>query len=160
MAVVFASVAFWTPVIYARIGDNHEPEVIKFKARFRRLKKSERIALDRRLAATTMTADLEKALRARIADAATPADVRSDLELQLAATPISDTEFLNELLVDWDLVGADQKLVPYSQAVRQQIEEELDGIERALVTAYFDAKRALTPEAIAKNSGEPSATGS
>ncbi len=66
---------------------------------------------------------------------------------------------MNELLLDWDLKNPKGEPVHYSQAVRMECEEELDGLDVALINAYFEAKRAaLSPEAIAKNSDAQPAT--
>ena len=82
-----------------------------------------------------------------------------ELRLGLDATPISDAEFLDEMLVDWDLKNRRGEPVIYSPTARKDCEEELDGMDTALIGAYFDAKRAaLSPEAIAKNSEPQPAT--
>ena len=51
MAVVLASAAFWAPVSYKLVGDDGEPSIVSFRARYKRLKTTERKELDRRLAA-------------------------------------------------------------------------------------------------------------
>ena len=159
MTVLLASVAFWAPVTLALVGDDHQAEVIKFRARFKRLKKSERKALDMRVDAGRLTEATRKECQERIADPMTlPAD-RVDLQAQLLAKPISDVEFLNEVLVDWDWKDRNGAVIHYSLAERADLEEELDGLELALIKAYFCARReAMAPEAIAKNSAPQPAT--
>mgnify|MGYP003613085771 CR=1 FL=1 len=159
MAVSLASVAFWAPVTLALVGDDHQAEVIKFRARFKRLKKSERKALDMRLDVPRIGEAQRKEIEKRIADPMTLPTDRVDLQAQLVAKPISDAEFLNELLVDWDWKDRNGTVLHYSLAERADLEEDLDGLELALIKAYFNAKReSLTPEAIAKNSEAQLAT--
>lgn len=55
MAVVLASIAFWAANHLELIGDFGGTETIEFKARFRRLKASERKPLADRLLAGTIT---------------------------------------------------------------------------------------------------------
>lgn len=160
-AVVLASVGFWAPVVYARPGDDHKPEILKFRARFRYLKKTERRALDHRIIALRLTADVRKAMQAQIDDPATAEFLREDMRLQLEAKPMPDTEMLDEILIDWDLHDRSGNFIPYSKAARLAQEEELDGLEAAMVRAYSKAQQAsLDPAVIEKNSEEPSGTGS
>lgn len=159
--VVLASVGFWAPVVFARPGDDHKPEILKFRARFRHLKKSARRALDHRIVALRLTADMRSAMQAQIDDPITADFVREDLQRQLLAKPIPDTEMLDEILVDWDLHDREGKFMPYSRAARVAQEEELDGLEAAIVRAYIKAQQeSLNPSVIEKNSEEPSGTGS
>lgn len=160
-AVVLAAVGFWAPVVYARPGDDHKPEILKFRARFRYLKKTERRTLDHRIIALRLTADIREAMQTQIADPLTADFVREDLKLQLQAKPIPDTELLDAILVDWDLHDREGEFIPYSKAARLTQEEELDGLEAAIVRAYSKAQQAsLDPAVVEKNSGELSGTGS
>ncbi len=159
MAVILSSVAFWAPITFARVGDDQKPEILKFRARFKHLKKSERRALDRRLNVRALTAPVREELQARIDQEVVKGSEKEELQLLLSAVPITDAELLNDLLVDWDLKDREGKFIPYTIAVREEQEEALDGLEAAIVTGYFAAKReAVSPEAIAKNSEAPSAT--
>lgn len=162
-AVVLASVAFWAPFTYTIVGDDAQPETVKGRARFKRLKNSERTALDARLAANRMDAGTRKAIRARLDDPENKMTrkVRAQMEANLAAEPIDDDEFLREMLVDLELKDKRGDSITYSIAKVEEICEDWDGFEGALVDSYFAARReALDPKAVEKNSGEPSGTGS
>lgn len=162
-AVVLASVAFWVPFSYTIVGDDAKPETTKGRARFKRLKTSERIALDARLAANGMSAEVRKVLRDRLDDPTNKMTrkVRAQLEANLAAEPIDHDEFLREMLVDLEIKDKRGESIPYSIAKVAEICEDWDGFDAALVASYFDARReALDPKAVEKNSGEPSGTGS
>lgn len=159
MTVILSAVGFWAPITFARVGDDHKPEIVKFRARFKHLKKSERRALDRRLNVRALTAPVREELQARIDQGVVTGSEKEELQLLLSAVPITDAELLNDLLVDWDLKDREGGFIPYTLAVREEQEEALDGLEAAIVTGYFEARReAVSPEAIAKNSEAPSAT--
>lgn len=49
MAIVLASVAYWAPVSFILIGDDAQPHEVKFRARFKRIKRSEREEIERLL---------------------------------------------------------------------------------------------------------------
>lgn len=160
--VVLASVAFWAPVNYTIVGDDGKPETIKARARFKRLKTSERLQMDARFASNRMDAEIRKGLRARLEDPETKISrkVRAQLEANLAAEPIDDAEFLREMLVDLELKDKRGETIPYSLANVEAVCEEWDGLEAALVSSYFAARRdALEPKAVEKNSEQPSGTG-
>lgn len=162
-AVVLASVAFWAPVNYTIVGDDAKPETIQGRARFKRLKTSERLQLDARFASNRMDAEVRKVLRARLDDPETKLTrkIRAQMEANLAAEPIDDDEFLSQMLVDLELKDKQGQAVMYTPAKLAELCEEWDGFETALVAAYFTARReALDPKAVEKNSGEPSGTGS
>lgn len=162
-AVVLASVAFWAPFKYIFVGDNAKPETLEGRARFKRLKTSERKQLDARLAANRLDADVALALRKRLADPANKLapKVRATIEANLAADPIDDCDFLAQMLVDLDFKDNSGKPIIYSPARLEELCEELDGFEGVLVNSYFDARsKALDPKAVEKNSVEPSGTGS
>ncbi|MBX9831977.1 MAG: hypothetical protein K2X78_02910 [Burkholderiaceae bacterium] len=125
MSVVLASVAFWANAQLALAGDLGAPEIVKFKARFKRLKTSERKQLD---------ADLE-------------------------AQKINDKEFLDRVLVDWELKDKAGEPVIYTERQREELVEDWDGLEEALVQAYFEHMRKVREALeVAKNSELPSAT--
>jgi hypothetical protein len=125
MSVVLASVAFWAVAQLILVGDLGKPEVVDFKARFKRLKTSE----------------------------------RKQLEADLADKKITDKEFLDRLLVDWDLKDKAGNAVPYTERQREELVEDWDGFEEALVQAYFEnGRKAREAAEVAKNSKLPSAT--
>lgn len=125
MAIVIASVAFWAHVKLTLVGDYGKTEIVEFKARYKRLKTSERKALEK----------------------------------DLAEKKILDDEFLDRLLLDWALPDKQGNNITYSEQIRREMVEDWDGLEPALVNAYFDnARKALEASNIAKNSEEPSAT--
>ena len=162
-AVVLASVAFWAPFSYTIVGDDAQPETVKGRARFKRLKTSERASLDARLAANRMDAGARKAVRARLDDPENKMTrkVRAQMEANLAAEPIDNDEFLEQMLVDLDLKDKRNEVILYTPAKLAELCEDWDGFDKALVESYFDAQRqALDPKAVEKNSGEPSGTGS
>ncbi|WP_324622726.1 phage tail assembly chaperone [Delftia lacustris] len=161
MAVILASCAFWAPVKFVIPGDDAKPEIINFKARFKRLSRKERKALERRVGANSLTAEVRKIISERLGNPEHKhtAKDREEIQLRVEADPIDDDEFLREVLVDWDLKDKQGKVVVFSLAALEELADEWDGIEPALVNAYFDARRAATsPEAVQKNSDEPSAT--
>ena len=125
MSVVLASVAFWAAARLTLVGDLGNPEIVNFKARFKRLKTSE----------------------------------RKQLEAELAAKKITDKEFLDRLLVDWELKDKAGNSVPYTEQQRAELVEDWDGFEAALAEAYFDnGRKAREAVEVAKNSEPPSAT--
>ena len=159
MTVILASIAFWAPVTFACVGDDGKPEVLKFRARYKRLKKSEREALDHSVAAYHLTEASRNELQKRIDDPKTSAQQRKYWQDRLAAKTLSDAEVLNDLLVDWELKDHLGQFVAYTPATRDQLSEDFDGFEGSLVTAYFDAvKKPLTVEDVEKNSEAQSAT--
>lgn len=87
MTVVLASVAFWAPVTYRLIGDNGQPEIIEGRARYQRLKTSERRLLDRRIRANRLTPDVRAGIRAQLdaPDCNFTARERAEVEADLAA---------------------------------------------------------------------------
>lgn len=161
-AVVLASVAFWAPFTYTIVGDDAQPEIVKGRARFKRLKNSERRQLDARLAANGLDPEVRKALRARLDDPAnklTP-KARTTMEANLAADPIDDDEFLRLMLQDLEVKDQRGQPVIYTPASLEQLCEDWDGLDAALVASYFAARReALETKAVEKNSEEPSGTG-
>jgi plasmid replication initiation protein len=147
MAVI-ASTAYWAPVKFRFAGDNGVPETLEFRARFKRLKKSERIQLFARLEASR-----QRALAGAGQIALT--------EEQDKALPesITDAQFLDLLLIDWDLKDVNGAAIPYTSAVRAEQVEESAGLEGALVSAWFMADAAVNSAmGTEKNSAAPSAT--
>lgn len=158
---VLATVAFWYPGTLALPGDDGKPEIIKFRARYKRLKKSERKALDARIEANKLNKDLRAVFRARLDDKNEEIAplMRDHLESVLAAKPISDAEFLREVLCDLEFSDRQGERVPYSLNAVTEIDEELDGFEAAVVGAYFNAKRAAdNAKDVEKNSETLSGT--
>lgn len=137
MAVI-NSVAFWAPGTLYLPGDDGKRIEIKFRARFKRLKKSERTALEHRIEANKMTKEVRALLRQRLDD---PAEVIADgvrafMEATMVAKPITDAEFLAITLVDLDIKDVDGEPIMYTPAAVAQLEEELDGFEAELVRLY------------------------
>ena len=125
MYVVLASVAFWAGAQLILVGDLGKPEIVDFKARFKRLKTSE----------------------------------RKQLEAGLADKTITDKEFLDRLLVDWELKDKAGNSVPYTEQQRAELVEDWDGFEATLAEAYFDnGRKAREAAEVAKNSEPPFAT--
>ena len=120
---VIASVAVWAAVTLKLIGDEGRPEVIKFRARYKRLKTSERKAFVQKL--------LDKEL--------------------------TDAQVLELLLIDWDLKDKTGQLIPFTSAKLAEMVEDWDGLEQALVQAWFDNNSA-NGKAQEKNSEAPSST--
>lgn len=161
MAVILASCAFWAPVKFVIPGDDAKPEIINFKARFKRLSRKDRKKLEQRALANSMTPEVRKILSERLSNPEHrhTAKDREEIQNRIDANPIDDEEFLKEVLVDWDLKDKQGKAVVFSLAALEELADDWDGIAPALVNAYFDARRTATsPEAVQKNSDEPSAT--
>lgn len=123
MSVVIAPPAFWMDGELRLHGDNGQPYVVKFRARFNRMKKTERIEFMRRLAAREVT----------------------------------DSEVVKGRLCDWEIVNMQGEKVPYTEATRDELIEEYDGLEQALAHAFF-VGIGLVAGAPEKNSEAPSAT--
>lgn len=163
MTVVLASVAFWAPVIYRLIGDNGQPETIEGRARYQRLKTSERKALDRRIRANRLVPDVRAGIRKQLdaPDCNFTARERAEVEADLAAEPITDEQFLDAVLVDWELRDKTGNTIAFTPATRRELFEDWDGLEAALVRGYIAAQEvALKPQEQEKNSAAPSGTGS
>ena len=161
MTVVLASVAFWAPVTYRLLGDDGQPETVLGRARYKRLKTSERRALDRRLRANRLTPDLRVAIRKQLddQDSVFTTRERTEIEADLAAESISDEQFLAATLVDWDFKDKTGQVISYTPAAVRELCEDWDGFEAALVQAYFDnGRKAREAAEVAKNSELPSAT--
>lgn len=162
MTVVLASVAFWAPVTYRLIGDDGKPEVIQGRARYKRLKTSERKALDRHIRAGRLTPDIRAGIRKQLdaPDCIFNARERTEIEADLAAEPITDEQFLQATLVDWDLRDKTGQSIPFTPAALAELCEDWDGFEAALVRGYTDAQQAaINPQETEKNSAAPSGTG-
>ena len=150
MAVILATAGFWAPCTYAVPGDDLKPLEIKFRARWKRMTRPERKELDRRLQAARTVRQIDSGIPTSLSAA------EVEQQRQLA---ISDEQFLNELLIDWDLKDARGNPVPYSPTARNETCDQNDGLEPALVSSYFMALQALnTPKATEKNSDMLSGT--
>lgn len=125
MTVVIAPPAFWVSGELRLPGDDGEPFVLNFRARFNRMKKSERIEFMKRL----------------------------------ANREVADIDVLKERLCDWELKNQQGEPVLYTEATRDQLIEDYDGLEQALAHAFFvGIGLAATAGAAEKNSVAPSAT--
>lgn len=150
MSVVLASCAFWAAASYVLVGDDAKPEVVKFRCRFKRLTRTAMRELNARIAAT---GDIARAERGQIT--LTPQALDDCKKLA-----ITDKEVLDTLLIDWDLKTKTGEALVYSEQVRAEVVEEWDGIEQAMVSAYFNAIAETAKAATAeKNSEVPSSTG-
>lgn len=159
MTVILSSVAFWAPVTFIRVGDDLQPEKVTFRARFKRLKKSERVALDHRIAAAGLLPQTRQLMQEKIDSPDTEEHTRDFLRARLAATPTNDAELLNEVLVDWDLKDHRGDFVPYTPAIRAELEEDLDGLEGCMAAAFMKAMGVIfDPAEQEKNSAAQSAT--
>ncbi|MEG2047389.1 MAG: hypothetical protein RR100_11125 [Comamonas sp.] len=117
------------------------------------------MALNHRVAAMGMTAEVRQSIQKLIDDPATEAHQRDFWKDRLAAKTMTDAEMLNDVLVDWDLHDHQGEFVPYTHATRTELEEDLDGLEGSLVKAYFDAiNKPVTAEDVEKNSEAQSVT--
>lgn len=160
MAVI-NSVAFWVPGTFLLPGDDDKPLTIRFRARFNRLKKSERMALEHRIEANKLTKELRQGLRARLDDSTEtiPQPQRDFLEAVLAAKPISDAEFVRATLADLDMKDVEGQPIIYTPNTLAELEEELDGFEGELVRMYVKARKAAEDkQGVAKNSETRSGT--
>lgn len=160
MAVILASCAFWAPVKFIVAGDDGKPEIFKFRARYKRLTRTERKELERRVAANSLTPDVRKSARERLdsSEHKYTAKDRQEIELRIQAEPIDDEEFLKEVLVDWELKDKKGDVVVFSLATLAELSDAWDGFEAALVGAFYEGKaKATSKEAVEKNSAEPSA---
>ena len=84
---------------------------------------------------------------------------RKKLDEDLKSPGIPDKEFLDRVLVDWNLKYNTGAPVIYTEATRAEAVEEWDGLESALVTAFFvNARKSHEAAAAAKNSEALSAT--
>lgn len=159
--VVLGSAFFWAPVALKLPGDDGETEVVNLRACFHRLPKSERRLMRARVTAHHIKdADLKPLLLAskwmpshwmdRVRDA-------SDEQLKNVLTEfrITDEEILNRVLKNWEIRDVDSALVPYTEAMRDQLCEDWDGLLEAFIHAYYDAIKGQDAE---KNSATPSAT--
>lgn len=122
MSVVIAPPAFWMDGELRLHGDNGQPYVVKFRARFNRMKKTERI----------------------------------DFMNRLAAREVTDIEVVKTRLCDWEISNMQGERVPYTEATRDELIEDYDGLEQALAHAFFMGI-GLVAGSAAKNSEAPSA---
>jgi len=74
---------------------------------------------------------------------------------KLESKQMLDAEFLDLVLVDWDVKTKTGEVVPYTPATRVELFEDWAGTESAFVNGYFNA---FSVDAGAKNSEPLSAT--
>ena len=160
MAVLFNQF-FWVPGFIKVPGDDGNLITVNFRARFKRLKKSEREALDHRIEANKLTPEIRDGMRAGLDDPKSKYSdfLRKQMESVLVASPITDTEFCREVLVDLDMKDSEGKPVIYTPKVVEELDEELDGFEKAVVRAYFRVRQATANQQdVEKNSETQSGT--
>ncbi len=161
MTVVLASVAFWAPVEIHVPGDNGQVETITTRGRYKRLKKSERIDLHRRIRCNTMLPNHRELLRKGLEEKTLPLNdhERAEIEADVATKFISEAEILSCVLVDWELRDHKGEAIPYTPANLAEQSEAVDGLEAAFVRAYLKSLSAADQAGqIEKNSGKQSAT--
>lgn len=151
MTVQLAAPTFLHPVIYDIPGDHGERLEIKFHARFRRLKKSQRELLAKRLHRSWLAGQLRNT---------TSPEIRALLEQHVAELGediqvITDLQICQLVLDGWQLHGLDGQPVPFDDASLEALAEDWEGIEGAIAKAYVEA---TAPRAAEKNSGKPSPT--
>ena len=79
----------------------------------------------------------------------------------MTAEPITDEQFLEATLVDWDFKDKTGQAIMNAPAAVRELCEDWDGFEAALVRGYTDAQQALLkPQELEKNSEGQSAIGS
>ena len=115
-------------------GEDGEPLVIEFAGRYKRLLRSERERLDKQLN--------KRAFEALPADRRTPY-MTEQLEGPLKKVkPFgTDAEFLDLLLVGWQLKDAAGEPIEFNPEHRAEVFEQVDGLESAFVGAYFEGRR-------------------
>lgn len=163
MAVILATIAFWASVTYQLPGDMGKPEKLDYKGRYKRLKTSERRRMQARLQAHRLSDDevlerlrADKKLEGHWAEQLAAAESPTSRAALAQAYRLADSEFLDLVLVDWEIKDAQGAFVPHTPATRAELFEDWDGLEAAFVRGYFDAFN--SEEAGAKNSAPPSAT--
>lgn len=141
MAITLAPPTFLAPGTLTVPGEDGKPLEIKFAGRFRRLPKTERQDVDKRLS--------------KRAFEQTPEERRTPFMQEQLAGPLKDVEpfgndadFLDLLLKGWELKDLAGQPVEFTPENRAEVFEGLDGLEAAFVAAYFTAIRG---EDIAKN---------
>lgn len=158
---VITSPAFWVPVTIRLPGDDGKVETIACRGRFKRLKKAERQQLDRRVRNNPMLPAHRESLRKALADDAIKmtAYERAEVEADIACDHISDLEILQTVLVDWEFKDLQGETIPFTPANLVLYADEVDGLEAAFVSAYYEARRkAANAGEQEKNSGKQSAT--
>lgn len=149
MAVILSTAGFWAPFTYKVPGDDLTYVEKQMRLRWKRLDRTERKALDLRLAARN---DL---MRVNFG-------VKSATESETAALrekAITEEQFLVEMLVDWDLKDARGHPVPFSPRELAETCELNDGIDVQMFNSYFTVLSDLAnPKDLAKNSDAPSST--
>lgn len=151
--VRLAGRSFWSPVEYVVVGDDHQKLTIKFRACWKRMKRSERQEMDIRLSQARVLRQIESGALAA------PATKEEAEKIRTAA--ITDQQFVAALLVDWSVHDESGHPVPCTPEALEHVCDENDGLESALVMSYFSATNALfARETSEKNSEGQSGTSS
>lgn len=149
MAVILSTAGFWAPAVYKVPGDDLSVTSTKLRIRWKRLSRTDRKAMDARLAARIDLMRISLAV-----NTATPADTEALKELA-----ITEQQFLEEMIVDWELADARGQAVPYTLQELRETCDLNDGFDVQLFSSYFEALGKLNqPREIEKNSDAPSDT--
>lgn len=137
MTVVLAPVGYWHAGVHLMPGDDGKKFELKFRARFKHLPRKERELINKRAAVSMAIA----------AGVEAPEPLK---ELQ----PLTDKEFLDQVLLDWDIKDLQGQAVMFTPAMREELFDQYDGLEASFVRCFEDSRR----EQPAKNSAAPSET--
>lgn len=150
MSVICATAGFWAPCTYKYVGDDLQLVTKNFRVRWKRLKKSERKAMDARLGARAV---LQRLL------SGVPTSLSEDDIAALREKAITEEQFLAEMVLDWELTDARNQPLVFSAQELSETAEQNDGIDVQMFNSYFDAMAQIAnPKAIEKNSDAPSDT--
>ena len=141
MAIKLAPTTFLAKGEFSVPGEDGNPLAFPFAARFKRLGKKEREAMDKRLNKRVFEAVAE--------GSRTPFMVEQLKSLKNVKPMGTDADFLDLMLVGWEFNDADGNPIEFNKANVAEVFEALDGLEAAFVRAYFDTVR-KQPD-IAKN---------
>lgn len=130
MAIKLAPAVFLSVAKITILDEAGEPITIACKGRFKRLPKSQREELDKRV---------NKRVWGALAE-----DRQSPFMKEQLAGPLKrikpiagDSDLLDQVLVGWHLKDLDGNDIEYSEATRAECFDQLDGLEAALVNAYY-----------------------
>ena len=150
MSVICATDGFWAPCTYKYAGDDLQLVTKNFRVRWKRLKKSERKAMDARLTARMALLRLQSGV---------PTAMPEEEIAALREKAITEEQFLSEMVLDWELTDARNQPLAFSEQELLETAEQNDGIEAQMFNSYFEAMAALAnPKAVEKNSDAPSDT--
>lgn len=150
MSVICATAGFWAPCTYQYVGDDLQLITKPFRVRWKRLKKTERKAMDARLGARMALLRLQSGV---------PTSLTEDDIAALREKAITEEQFLLEMVLDWELTDARNQPLAYSEKELSETAEQNDGIDVQMFNSYFEAMAEMAnPKALAKNSGAPSDT--